>query len=127
MIRLKDAIHVFEPTPGTLNSRAMVDGQYEVTFNRTKFTSQPYRSMERFIGEERVMQFVIEPGLLPLATAMSKDMMGRKVLVSRKLADKESDRGAIAHVQGFGVRVAMYFDEAAGDTIVSWECLYGVL
>ena len=31
------------------------------------------------------------------------------------------------YIDGFGVRVAMYFDDVAGETIVEWTCLYGVL
>jgi len=126
MLRLKDARHVFEPFPGELNSSAVVDGSVHVTFNRRKVTSQPYRSIERFVTEERVMNFVIEPGLLPLATAMSKDVLGRRLLVTRRIAQRDSDKGVLAHLDQYGVRIMMYFDETATDTIVTWECLYGV-
>ena len=53
--------------------------------------------------------------------------MGRKLLVTRKVAERDDDKGVVGHLDGFGVRIMMYFDEAAGDTIVAWECLYGVL
>jgi len=36
-------------------------------------------------------------------------------------------QSVVGHLDGYGVRVIMYFDEAYGDTIVAWECLYGVL
>lgn len=117
---------MYEPSPGALHSRAMVEDTIEITFARSKTTSQPYRNIERFIPEERVMQFVIEPGLLPLATAMSKDVVGRKLLATRRIASRNGDQGVIAHVDQFGVRILMHFDESAGDTIVTWECLYGV-
>ena len=51
----------------------------------------------------------------------------RELLVTRKVAARPDDKGAVSHIDGFGVRIMIYFDEAAGDTIVAWECLYGVL
>jgi hypothetical protein len=73
------------------------------------------------------MQYIIGPGLLPVVMALSKDIVGKKLLVTRRVAAKDDDRGVIGHLDGFGVRIMMYFDEAAGETIVEWNCLYGVL
>jgi len=70
------------------------------------------------------MQSVIDPGLLPIAKAIAKDVLGRRTLITRRIAPKKTDQGAIADVQGFGIRVLIYED--ADDTIVAWECLYGV-
>jgi len=59
------------------------------------------------------MQYIIGPGVLPVVTALSKDIMSKTFWPTG--------------LQGFEVRVMLYFDEAGGDTIVAWECLYGVL
>jgi hypothetical protein len=116
---VRDSIH----GPG---SKVVEDG-HEVTLDKLKRASQPYRDIQRFLGEEKIGQYIIGPGLLPVVTAISKDIMGRKLLVTRKVAARDNDKGVIGHLDGFGIRVVMYFDDAAGDTIVAWECLYGVL
>ncbi len=72
------------------------------------------------------MQSVIDPGLLPIAKAIARDVLGRRILVTRRIAAKQNDTGAIAHVEGYGIRVLLYADTDAGDMIVTWECLYGV-
>jgi hypothetical protein len=118
--------HIYDSTPGELNSK-FVEDDHEVSLNKLKRALQPYRDIERFLSDEKVMQYIIGPGLLPVVTALSKDLMGRKLLVTRKVAERDDDKGVVGHLDGFGVRIMMYFDEAAGDTIVAWECLYGVL
>ena len=104
----------------------MEDG-HEITLDKLKRASQPYQDIERFLGDEKVGQYIVGPGLLPVVTAISKDIMGKKLLLTRKLAARDDDKGVNGHLDGFGVRIIMYFDEAAGETIVEWECLYGVL
>jgi hypothetical protein len=126
LLRLRNVKHVYDPSPGAVNSKVVEDG-HEVTLDKLKRASQPYRDIQRFLGEEKIGQYIIGPGLLPVVTAISKDIMGRKLLVTRKVAARDNDKGVIGHLDGFGIRVVMYFDEAAGDTIVAWECLYGVL
>jgi hypothetical protein len=118
--------HVYDPTPGALNSRAVGYGN-ELTLDKLKRASQPYRHIERFLSDEKVMQFIVGPGLLPVVMALSKDSLGKKVLVTRRMAARNDDKGVIGHLDGFGVRIMMYFDKAAGETIVEWNCLYGVL
>ena len=127
LLRLKDARHIYDPTPGEVNSQVALEDGTIVTLNRTHKASQPYRSIERFIPEQRVMLFIVDPGLLPLMTAMSKDVLGRKILVTRRIATPVVDKGVVAHVDGFGLRIRMSFDAESSDTIVTWECLYGVL
>ncbi len=73
------------------------------------------------------MEYIVGPGLLPVVMALSKDIMGKKLLVTRRVAARDDDKGVIGHLDGFGVRIMMYFDKAAGETIVEWSCLYGVL
>jgi len=92
-----------------------------------KRASQPYRDIERFFTSEKVMQYIVDPGLLPIVTALSKDIVGRKLLVTRRVAAPDNDKGVSAHLSGFGVRIAMFFDEPSGETILEWDCLYGVL
>jgi hypothetical protein len=104
----------------------MTDG-IEIALDKFKRTSQPYRDIERFLSDEKVMQYIIDPGLLPVVTALSKDIVGKKLLVTRRVAARDDDKGVIGHLDGFGARIMMRFDESAGETIVEWNCLYGVL
>ena len=124
LLRLRGTEHVYDPTPGALNSTVLVDG-HTITLDKLKRASQPYRNIERFLSEEKVMQYIVAPGVLPVVTAISKHIMGKKVLVTRKLAATDADRGVVGHLDGIGVRIMMYFDKAAGETIVEWSCLYG--
>jgi hypothetical protein len=126
LLRLRGVRHVYDPTPGALNSKVIDLGQ-EVTLNKFKRASQPYRDIERFLSDEKVMQYIIGPGLLPVVTALSKDIMGKKLLLTRRVAPRDDDKGVSGNVDDFGVRIMMYFDKAAGDEIVEMSCLYGVL
>ena len=125
LLRLRSVTHLYDPTPGALNSTIVKDG-HEFTLNKLKRASQPYRDIQRFVSDEKVMQYIIDPGLLPLVTVMSKDIVGKKWLVTRRVAPRDDDKGAVGHLTGFGVRIMMYFDETASETIVEWNCLYGV-
>jgi hypothetical protein len=125
LLRLRSVRHVYDPTPGELNSSFVEDG-HVITLNKLKRASQPYRDIHRFLAGEKVMQYIIDPGLLPVVTALSKEIAGRSVLGTRRVAAKREDKGVAGHLNGFGVRIGMYFDEVAGDTIVEWTCLYGV-
>jgi hypothetical protein len=126
LLRLRGVRHVYDPKPGALNS-TVVEGGHILALDKLKRASQPYRDIQRFLSDEKVMQYVIGPGLLPVVTAVSKDIAGRKVLITRRVAARDGDKGVIAHLAGFGLRIMMYFDETAGETIVEWNCLYGVL
>ena len=125
LLRLRNVRHVYDPTPGALNSSIVEDGA-EFVLDKLKRALQPYRDIQRFLSDEKVMQYVIGPGLLPVVIALSKDIAGKRLLVTRKIAARDGDKGVIGHLDGFGIRIMMYFDEAAGDTIVEWDCLYGV-
>lgn len=125
LLRLSTARHVYDPVPGALNSESVEAGE-RVVLSQWQRGQQPYKDLERFLGDERVMQSVIDPGLLPIAKAIARDVLGHRILVTRKIAAKRNDLGAVAHVEGYGIRVLVYVDTEAGDTIVAWECLYGV-
>jgi hypothetical protein len=92
--------HAYDPTPGALNSRVVEDGN-ELTLDKLKRAFQPYRDIERFLSDEKVMQYIIDPGLLPIVTALSKDIVGKKVLVTRRVAARDDDKGVIGHLDGF--------------------------
>jgi hypothetical protein len=126
LLRLRGVTHIYDQTQGALNSRVTQDGS-ELTLDKLKRASQPYRHIERFLSDEKVMQYIVGPGLLPIVTALSKDILGKRLLVTRKMAARDDDKGVIGYLDGFGVRIMMFFDEAAGETIVEWNCLYGVL
>jgi hypothetical protein len=123
LLRLK-AEHVYDPTPGDAASTSLV--QNVVVGLKLTTTRQPYASIERFATEEKQMGFVINPGLVPLVKAISLDLRGRQLLVTRRIASRNDDRGAVAHVDGFGVRLLLYPDSNSNDTHLIWEALFGV-
>lgn len=125
LLRLRETVHVYHPIPGNVDSQVVENGR-TVAINRYKRVSQPYRDLRRFLTEERIMQYIVDPGILPIVTAISKEIMGRKLLVTRRVAEQPDDRGVAAQLEGFGVRVMLYTDEAAEDTVVVWDCLFGV-
>jgi len=103
-----------------------VESGVPIVLNKWQRGLQPYKDLERFLGEDRVMQSIIDPGLLPIVKAISRDVLGQRILVTRRIAAKKNDRGAIAHIEGCGIRILIYDDADSSDTIVAWECLYGV-
>jgi hypothetical protein len=116
--------HVYETTPGDSNSKLLVDG-CEVEFKLVR-AAQPYKDIERFIAEDKLIGFVVSPGVLPIVKAISTDIRGRQMLVTRKIQARDDDRGVVAHIDHFGVRVMMFFDSVLNETQVVWESLYGV-
>jgi hypothetical protein len=116
--------HVYETTPGDANSKILIDGS-EVVFKSVR-SAQPYKDIERFVAEDKVIGFVVNPGLLPIVKAISMDIRGRKMLVTRHIQAREDDKGVVAHLDHFGVRIMMNFDPIRHETQVVWEALYGV-
>ncbi len=109
--------HIYDPIPGNANSN---------TGLKLLTTNQPYKDINRFLADDKVIGYIVNPGVLPIAKAISLDIRGHRQLVTGKLESRPGDRGAIAHMDGFGVRVLMYFDHAADETQIVWECLYSV-
>jgi len=126
LLRLRSVRHIYDPTPGALNS-TFVENDAKVSLDKMKTASQPYKDIERFLVEEKVGQYIVGPGVLPVVTALSQAIMRKTLLVTRRLSASRSDRGVVAHVEGFGIRIMMHFDETAGETILVWQCLFGVL
>jgi hypothetical protein len=116
--------HVYELTPGNANSKLMVDGS-EVQFKLVR-TAQPYKDIERFVAEDKIMGFVIGPGVLQIVKSISMDLRGKTMLVTRRIQDRDNEKGVVAHLDHFGVRVMMSFDSIRNETDVVWEALYGV-
>jgi len=124
LLRLSSARHIYDPMPGLPGAKYLAE-EGEVILNGSKRAVQPYQSIERFLTQEKAISFLVEPGLLPIVKAIALDVRGRKVLVTRKPAPRESDRGAVGYLPGFGVRLLL--DAAGPETTLTWECLYGVL
>jgi hypothetical protein len=116
--------HVYETMPGDRNSKLVIDGA-GIVFKLVR-SAQPYRDIERFVAEDKVIGFVVNPGLLPIVKAISMDIRGRKMLVTRKIAARDDDKGVVAHLDHFGIRITMVFDSVGNETQVVWEALYGV-
>jgi hypothetical protein len=115
--------HVYETTPGSAESTIVIDGN-EIRFKSIR-TAQPYKDIERFVAEDKVIGFVVNPGLLPIVKAISMDVRGRKMLVTRRIQARDEDKGVVAQMDNFGVRIMMSFDSVRNEMQVVWECLYG--
>jgi len=95
-----------------------------IQFKSTRST-QPYRDIERFTAPDKIIGFVVDPGLLPIVKAISMDVRGRKLLVTRRIPARDEDKGVVAQLDGFGIQVMMSFDSVRNETQVVWESLYG--
>lgn len=115
--------HVYETTPGDANSKIVIDGS-EVQFKSIR-SAQPYKEIGRFVAQDKVIGFVVNPGLLPIVKAISMDIRGRKMLVTRRIQARDDDKGVVAQLDHFGVRIMMAFDPVRNETQVVWEALYG--
>jgi hypothetical protein len=116
--------HVYETTPGDAKSKIVIGGS-EVEFKLIR-SAQPYKDIERFVAEDKVIGFVVNPGLLPIVKAISMDIRGRKILVTRRIQARDEDKGVVAYLEHFGMRIMMNFDSVRSETQVVWEALYGV-
>jgi hypothetical protein len=123
LLRLK-VRHVYETTPGNANDELLIDGQ-EIQFKLVR-SAQPYKDIERFTAEDKIMGFVISPGVLPIVKAISMDLRAKTMLVTRRLQARDSDKGVVGHLDHFGSRVIMSFDLVRNETKLIWEALYGV-
>ncbi len=45
---------------------------------------------------------------------------------AEEVASMGDDQGVSGHLRNFGLRIMMYSDEVAGETVMEWTCLYGV-
>jgi hypothetical protein len=115
--------HVYETTPGNSGSTLVIDGR-EVKLKLLR-TAQPYKDIERFLTEDKLIGFIVNPGVLPIVKAISMDARGRNMLVTRRIQPRDNDSGAVAHLDHFGVRVMIFFDSGLNETQVIWESLYG--
>ena len=116
--------HIYDPAPGNASSTIILEG-YEIRLKHLR-TTQPYKDINRFLVDEKVIGYIVNPGVLPIAKAISLDIRGRRHLVTRKLESQAAIQGAVAHMDGFGVSIMMFLDPDAGETQIVWECLYGV-
>ena len=123
LLKLKSIEHMYDPMPGRAPAKFVYQGR-EISLKLHK-TTQPYKDILRFVSEERVQAFILDPGLLPAVKAILTDVRGRRLLVTRKVGPKELEKGAVGHLDGFGMRVVLQM--VPGDEWhVTWECLYGV-
>lgn len=116
--------HIYETTPGAANLKLVVDG-HDVVFKAVRAT-QLYKNIERFMAEDKLTGFIITPGVLPIVKAISMDIRGRRMLVTRRIESRPGDSGVVAHIDDFGLRVMLSFDSVLDETQLVWECLYGV-
>jgi hypothetical protein len=124
LLRLKSVEHIYDPTLGRAPSKFVHQG-VEISLKLHK-TTQPYRDIQRFLSEEKMQSYILDPGLLPVVKSILTDVRGRRVLVTRKVAPKDAlENGAVGHLDGFGMRVVLLVD-FGDEWQVTWECLYGV-
>ncbi len=126
LFNLRSTAHIHDPEPGDVNSVSRAQGE-EVVLKHFRRAEQPYKDLTRFTSNDRIMQHVIDRGLLPVVMALSKEIMGKRLLVTRRPAPRKGGvkGGAVAHLAGYGIRIQIHLDEAGEETIVGWECLYG--
>ena len=115
--------HVYDDTPGDVNSKSTVQ-KVALGLKLTR-TVQRYASIERFVDQDKLMGFVVNPGLIPIVKAISLEVRGRQLLVTRRIAARDDDKGVVAHMDGFGVRLLMRDEADGNDTHLIWEALYG--
>jgi len=56
--------------------------------------------------------------VVPIVKAISMDIRGRKMLVTRKIQARDGDKGVVAHIDYFGIRVVMSFDSVLNEAQV---------
>ena len=127
LLKLKSTQHIYDPVPGKQPGKFIVvtgtDGGREVVIDKLKQTTQPYVGIERFVSDERIMSYIIDPGLVPIVKALLTDARGRRFLYTRKL---NSTPEIAADLDGFGLRITLTVNERSDETELTWECLYGV-
>jgi hypothetical protein len=84
--------HVYETTSGNPESRIMIDGS-EIQFKSIR-SAQPYRDIDRFVAEDKVIGFIVNPGILPIVKAISMDIRGRKMLVTCAAGSRSPSSGS---------------------------------
>jgi hypothetical protein len=125
LLKLKSAQHVYDPEPARAPSKSLHEGR-EIVLSKLVKTAQPYKNIERFVADERVMTYIIDPGLVPIVKSILLDARGRRLLVTRRVASAADQEGAVAHLDGFGMRILLQIDSASQEAQVIWECVYGV-
>jgi hypothetical protein len=122
LMRMQSVAHIYDMNPGRLHDRTTFDG-ITLIASRFKQALQPYRDLTAFTTDERIMPHIIDAGLVPIVKALLQEARGQQYLLTRNIAAQAV--GASAYIEGIGVRIRMYTDEDAGDTIIAWESLYG--
>src|SRR5260370_17125273 len=88
--------HIYETTPANGNSLLVVEGN-EVKFKLYQ-TSQPYRDIQRFLAEDKLVGFILNPGLLSIPKAVATDVRGGRLLSPRKIPPTPTDNASSAHL-----------------------------
>jgi hypothetical protein len=125
LLKLQTVEFLYDATPGRPPATYFYQGR-EIPLKLQK-TSQPYKDIYRFANAEKVQQFILDPGLVPLVKAIKTDVRGQKFLMTRKVERKdEREKGPVGHLDGFGMRILLQLDLKTEEWQVIWECLYGV-
>ena len=125
LLKLKSAEHVYDPEPARTPANSVHQGR-PVPLVLVAGV-QPYKQIERFVLDDRIMSYIVDPGLIPIVKRILLDVRGRRWLVTRRVAATPGDKdAAVAHLDGVGLRVVVKVDAASAEAEVRWECLYGV-
>ena len=127
LLKLKSTEHIYDPTPARPPSASIQNGR-SIVLNKFPTSIQPYKDIHRFVADQRVMTYVIDPGLIPIVKSLLLDTRGQRLLVTRRVGPKagEAPDTPVGHLDGFGLRIVSDFDAKANETRITWECLYGV-
>jgi hypothetical protein len=112
--------HVYETTPGNVNSKFVIDG-CEVDFRLLR-TAPPYKDIGRFLATDNLISF---PACFQSSKQFRWTPVGEKCW-SRKAHARDDDKSLVAHIDHFGIRVMISFDSVLNEAQVVWESLYGV-
>src|ERR1700680_501366 len=123
LLRLK-VRHVYETTPGNVNSKFVIDG-CEVDFRLLR-TAQPYKDIERFLAADKLISFLVNPGVLPIGQSNFDGHPWEKNAGHPQSTGRDDDKSVVAHIDHFGIRVMMSFDSVLNEAQGVWESLYGV-
>ena len=125
LLKLPNIHQLYDATPGRPPAQFFLQGR-EIPLKLHK-TTQPYKDVQRFLSEEKIQNFILDPGLVPAVKALITEARGMKFLMTRKVARKdESEKGPVGHLEGFGMRVLVQLDLKTEEWQLVWECLYGV-
>lgn len=113
---------VYEESPGEANSVLTVDDS-QIVLDKLQQVRVPIANIESHESTRLLLIKAVDT----LVDAISNDIKGKALLVTRPPALVHDPPGKVAYVKGFGMRIVVKFNLQTLDRHdVYVECLYGV-